>query len=89
MVPVASVHLEIPDHVLSSLNLPPGEVERELRKELAIALYARGSLSVGKAAEFAEMPRWEFEEQLGDRQVPRHYGEEELKEDLEYGLGDR
>lgn len=89
MVPVSSLSLEIPDDVLASLNLPPGEAEGELRKELALALYARGVLSVGKAAEFAEMTRWAFEELLGDRRIPRHYGSDELDEDLAYGLGDR
>lgn len=86
---MGSVHLDIPDDVLASLKLPPGEVEGELRKELAIALYARGALSVGKAAEFSGMTRWAFEELLGERRIPRHYGREELEEDLAYGRGDR
>jgi len=33
--------LEIPDEVRLALRLPPGEMERELRKELALALYQR------------------------------------------------
>lgn len=86
---MSAVSLDIPDDVLASLNLPPGEVEGELRKELAVALYVRGSLSAGKAAEFAQISRWRFEELLGDRGVPRHYGRKELEEDLAYGLSDR
>jgi len=33
--------------------LPPGEVEGELHKELALALYQRGTLSSGKACALA------------------------------------
>ncbi len=86
---MVSIRLDIPEDVLASLNLPPGEVEGELRKELAVAFYARGVLSVGKAAEFSGMTRWTFEELLGKRRVPRHYGPDELEEDLGYALGDR
>lgn len=80
--------LEIPEEVRAALRLPPGEVEGELRKELALALYQRQVLSFGKARALAQLTRWEFEELLGVRKVPRHYSEEELQEDLRYG-GDR
>lgn len=85
---MTTLSFEIPDDVIRALNLPPGEVEGELRKELAVALYARGALSVGKAAEFAGLNPWDFEKILGERRVPRHYGEEELDEDLAYARGD-
>lgn len=87
MVVVTALNLEIPEDILNSLNLPPGQAERELRKELALALYARGVLSIGKAADYAEMNRGEFEEVLGQRRVHRHYGSEELEEDLDFANG--
>lgn len=76
--------LKIPEDVVEVLRLPPGEVERELRKELALALYQRGVLSSGKACALAGMTRWEFEELLGQRQIRRHYTEETLEEDVKY-----
>ncbi len=76
--------LEIPEAVLAALRLPPGEIEQELRQELALALYQRQVLSLGKARELALVTRWEFEELLGRRQVPRHYTAEDLQEDLRY-----
>ncbi len=76
--------LEIPDEVLHSLKLPPGEVEEELRKELALALYARGVLPAGKARRLAGMTRRGFDELLGTRRIMRHYGEEDLAEDMAY-----
>ena len=63
------------------------EVEREFRKELALALYQRGALSLGKAGLFAQMTYWEFEELLGQRKVLRHYTDLDLEEDIHYALG--
>ena len=65
----------------------PGEVERERRKALALALYQRQGLSFGKARMLAQMTRWEFEELLGQRQIARHYSEDDLREDIEYARG--
>jgi predicted HTH domain antitoxin len=79
--------LEIPEEVLDALRLPPGEVEHELRKELALALYARGVLSAGKAHELAGLGRWQFDELLGIRRMTRHYSEENLEEDLACARG--
>ena len=40
--------LEIPAEVVEGMKLPPDEIERELKKEIAVALYRRGILSLGK-----------------------------------------
>ena len=56
--------LEIPKDIVDALRLPPGEVEGELRKELALALYQRGALSSGKACALVGMTRWAFEHLL-------------------------
>lgn len=79
--------LEIPEGVLEAVRLPSGEIEREFRKELAVALYQRGALAFGKARLIAQMTVWEFEELLKQRQVVRHYTADELAEDIHYALG--
>ena len=79
-----SLTLDIPDDVARALRFPPTEAEAELRKELAVALYARGALALGKARELAGLSKWEFGELLGRRSVTRHYGEHELAADLSY-----
>lgn len=79
--------LEIPEEVADALRLPAAEMDRELRKELALALYQRGALSGGKAAQLAEMTRSQFDELLGQRKIVRHYTDVDLKEDLEYAAG--
>lgn len=79
--------LEIPGEILSAVRLPPKEMECEFRKELAMALYQRGVLSLGKARLLAQMTYWEFEELLGQRKVLRHYTDVDLEEDIQYALG--
>ena len=82
-----SLMLEIPEEAVNAMRLPRGEVERELRKELALALYARGALSIGKSAEVAGMPRREFEAMLAQRRIERPYSFSELQRDLDFAGG--
>jgi hypothetical protein len=51
--------LQIPDSVVQAIRLPEERVDQELRVELAIALYAQGLLSFGKARELAEKGKYE------------------------------
>jgi predicted HTH domain antitoxin len=48
--------LNISDSVLQGLRIPEGEIAQRLRTELAIALYAQGALSLGKAASLSPQP---------------------------------
>jgi hypothetical protein len=48
------------------------------------ALYAQGALSLGKAAELAEVNRVLFGEMVGQRGIARHYGDAELAQDVSY-----
>jgi predicted HTH domain antitoxin len=82
-----ALHLDIPESVASSLRLPLQEVEPRLRTELAIALYAQGILSFGKASELAGTSRYAFGGLIDERKLPRHYADEELAQDLEYAGG--
>ena len=84
---MAKLMLEVPPEIVDAVKLPPAEVEGELLKELALALYRRGVLSLGKARVLAQMNRWEFERLLGERKIPRHYTEADLEEDLRYAHG--
>lgn len=79
--------LEIPDEVVQALRLPASEVQAELRKELAVALYARGALSLGKSVEMAGLTRQEFEAILGRRHIERPYDMAEIEHDLAWAKG--
>lgn len=76
--------IDVPGDVYDALNVPDGEREDVLRRELAVSLYREGILSAGKARELAELSRREFHRKLGERAVDRHYTSEELDDDFEY-----
>ena len=79
-----TLQLEIPDSVARAMRLPATNQSKQLLVELAVALYSQGILSFGKVRELAGMGKAEFGILLGERNVGRHYGEEELKDDLAY-----
>ena len=79
------LNLSIPREVDIALKIPEKEKESVLLKELAISLYQGDILSFGKARELAKMSKWEFYDELGKRNITRHYTIENLKEDLLYG----
>jgi len=78
-VGVRRVVIEVPE----GLRIPPGELEERLRVELALRLYEKGIASLGQARRIAGLPKWDFLELLAREGIPLHYGEEELREDLE------
>ncbi|MEB3765649.1 MAG: UPF0175 family protein [Desulfurococcales archaeon] len=73
------VVIEVPE----SLRIPPSELEERLRIELALRLYEKRIASLGQARRIAGLSKWDFLELLAREGIPLHYGEEELKEDLE------
>jgi predicted HTH domain antitoxin len=82
-----SILLEIPDQVTQAIRLPLMEQQQQLMIELAVALYARGILSFGKARELTALNKAEFGLLLGRRGIPRHYTEQDLKDDIAYARG--
>jgi predicted HTH domain antitoxin len=68
----------IPDDVLRSTQLS----EAELRAELALALFQQDRLTLGQAADLAQMPQLDFQQLLGSREISIHYGFEQLEHDL-------
>ncbi len=55
--------LEIPEEVQTALRFPPGEMERELRRELALALYQQQALPFGNARDLGQMTGGKREKQ--------------------------
>jgi predicted HTH domain antitoxin len=85
---MSKLTVDIPDEVASALRLPPDTAEQEVRKELAVTLYARQLLPFGKARQLADLSRQDFEALLGERQVPRDYTDADLEEDIAFARGD-
>ncbi len=73
-----TVNLEIPDSILRATHLSPAE----LRVEIAVMLFEKEKLTLGRAAELADMGQLEFQRLLASREIPIHYDVEELEEDM-------
>jgi predicted HTH domain antitoxin len=83
-----SVQLQIPDAIVQAIRLPEERMVQELLVELAFALYSQGILSFGKARALAGMGKFEFGRLLGERGILRHYGREEMEDDLKYACSE-
>jgi predicted HTH domain antitoxin len=70
-------------NISRELELATHMTAQEIRRELAVHLYARGKLSAGKARELAEMTVYEFQGLLGSRGIPVNYGVEDFLDDLD------
>jgi predicted HTH domain antitoxin len=69
----------IPDEVLEAA----GMTEAELKQEVAVMLFERGKLSLGRASRLAGMGRIEFQQLLASRQIPMQYDVADLEADIE------
>ncbi len=76
--------IKIPRDIVESARIPEKEFEKVARVELAVALYAKGILSLGQARRLAGLSKWEFLEELAKRGVERHYTKEELEDDIAF-----
>ncbi len=76
--------IRVPRDIVEGARVPEEEFERIARIELAVALYARGVLSLGQARRLARLSKWEFLEELARRGVERHYTREELEDDIAF-----
>ena len=70
--------LTVPSEVVSATDL----TEQQLAVEVAVELYQREKLSLGRAAQLAGMNKWAFNDLLANREIPMHYGLKELEQDL-------
>ena len=66
-----------------TLTLPELRLtESEMKLELALSLYAARKITLVQAADLAGTGLFDFQAQLRDRQIPLHYDEKDLDQDL-------
>ncbi len=70
--------LTIPDERIGDLKLD----ERDVMTDVAIGLYKRGQVSLGRAAEIAGVSSPEFLNELGRRRIPINYDVDDLRADI-------
>jgi predicted HTH domain antitoxin len=73
----ATTVLEIPSDLLVSARMSASDAQLEL----ALALFARGKISLGKAAQLAGLPVASFQMHLGARGLGPHYSPQDAMED--------
>ena len=71
--------LTISDDIVQSARL----TEEEAKLEIAFRLFSLDRLTLAQASRLAEIDRLEFQHLLASRNIPLHYGEKELAEDME------
>jgi len=79
-----SLNLTIPNEVLTAVKIPRQRLHAELIQEIAFMLYQRDLAPMGVARRYANLSKRAFLEGLAQRGIERHYGEEELFEDIAY-----
>ena len=73
--------LTLPAGSLIGVRIPPRELDQELRRRLAAALFSDGILSGASACRMAGMSKLEFQFMLGERGVTQPLDEESYLED--------
>ena len=76
--------IDAPSSVYDALNVPEDQRDDILRQELVVSLYREEILSFGKAHELTDLSHRALHELLGEREIKRHYTEEEFAEDIEH-----
>lgn len=59
-----------------------GLSEQQFLLEIALALYEKKLLSLGKAANLAGLHRMAFQKELATRKIPIHYTLEDVEQDI-------
>lgn len=71
--------VNIPEPVTKLMD---ASTEQEVLEQLALWLYSRGRISMGKAAELAGVSRWDFGDIMRKYDVCHNYSVEDLDKDL-------
>ena len=73
------MQLTVPDEFVTQTGCSTGE----LLFDLAVGLFLDGRLTLGRAANLANLSRIAFLDELGRRRIPMPYDEQDLAADLQ------
>ena len=82
-IKMKTVSVDIPRELIYIFKIQEKDLSKAVRESLAIELYREGKISMGKAAEIAEVSRWEMFDLLGRKKIPMQYHPEDFKQDIE------
>ncbi|MCP5054602.1 MAG: UPF0175 family protein [bacterium] len=79
-----ALKINIPSDLFIALNKSEEELKQEMRVYSAMKFYETGKLTIGKAAQFAGLPRWNFENLLAASHIPiSNLEPEDISSDLD------
>jgi len=67
---VQTINIDLPSDILLTLNETEQELKKRIKSSFAIQLYLQQKVTIGKAAQIAEMSRFEFESLLSENNIP-------------------
>ncbi len=65
-----TINIDLPSDILLTLNESEKELKKRIKTALAIQLYVQQKVTIGKAAQIAELPRFQFETILSENKIP-------------------
>ena len=65
-----TINIDLPSDILLTLNESEQELKKRIKFSLAIQLYIQQKVTIGKAAQIAEMSRFQFESALSENKIP-------------------
>ena len=75
--------LTLPGEALAHARIPPADMERELRRRLAAALFSDGIVGGAAACRLAGMDKAEFQYWLGERGISQPLGAADYRQERE------
>lgn len=80
---IIEAKVNLPSSFLAAIKVGEDELDLFIRRSLAVQLYREGKLSLGKAAEVADVRnKWEMLILLNEKGVPIDYTAEDAVKDL-------
>ncbi len=65
-----TINIDLPSDILLTLNESEKELKKRIKISLAVQLYIHQKVTIGKAAQIAEMSRFQFETFLSENEIP-------------------
>ncbi len=65
-----TINIDLPSDILLTLNESEKELKKRIKISLAILLYVQQKVTIGKAAQIAELSRLQFETVLSENKIP-------------------
>ena len=78
-----TINIDFPSDILLTLNESEKELKKRIKYSLAIQLYIQQKVTIGKAAQIAELSRFQFETILSENRIPISFLElDDVLEDI-------